>query len=434
MLTLKDDTMLGDVPDSWEVKPLHRLLSADYPGDWGDERGAYMTRVLRSTNLTNDGRLDLSDVALRALPPRKVAFLAPKRNDILLERSGGGPGQPVGRVGFVTADMPGYAFSNFLHLLRPEPNEIDPRFLGWLLYQVNRTGRVVRLEQQTTQMRNLHFRDYLTMELPVPPSDEQAAVARVLDAVDTALERTRAAVERARELRLGLLQRAFEFIGSTEPMKDTDAGRIPKSWDAIKGRQAFVVLTGGCSSVDAIREPRPGTAPDAWFMKVDDFNDPGNSRTIVRTKIGFCTSENRIFKVLPFRTVVIAKRGAAIMKNRVRTTSVPISLDPNLMALQALPGMRPEFLRLQLEWRNLARYVESSGVPQLNNKDLYPRYFLRASDDRQAEIIGVAKVAENLEDALLEKVDALSQLKKSLMHDLLTGRVRVRDASKVAAS
>jgi len=63
--------------------------------------------------------------------------------------------------------MPGHAFSNFLHLLRPEPKEVDPRFLGWVLYQVNRTGRVVRLEQQTTQMRNLHFRDYLTMPLPV---------------------------------------------------------------------------------------------------------------------------------------------------------------------------------------------------------------------------------------------------------------------------
>ena len=35
---------------------------------------------------------------------------------------------------------------------------------------------------------------------PFPPPDEQAAIARILDAVDTALERTRAAVERAREL------------------------------------------------------------------------------------------------------------------------------------------------------------------------------------------------------------------------------------------
>ena len=41
--------------------------------------------------------------------------------------------------------------------------------------------------------------------IPVPPPDEQAAIARILDAVDTALERTRAAVERARELDHSLL-------------------------------------------------------------------------------------------------------------------------------------------------------------------------------------------------------------------------------------
>ena len=32
MLTLKENTMLGDVPDDWDVKPLNRLLSANYPG------------------------------------------------------------------------------------------------------------------------------------------------------------------------------------------------------------------------------------------------------------------------------------------------------------------------------------------------------------------------------------------------------------------
>ena len=165
--------MLGDVPNDWDIRPLRRLLSANFPGDWGEERGPQMTRVLRSTNLTNDGRLDLEDVALRALAPAKAESLTPRRHDILLERSGGGPGQPVGRVAFVQAEMPGHGFSNFLHLLRPDTNEVDARFLGWVLYRVNRTGRVVRLEQQTTQMRNLHFRDYLTMPLPVPPPGEQ---------------------------------------------------------------------------------------------------------------------------------------------------------------------------------------------------------------------------------------------------------------------
>jgi hypothetical protein len=122
------------------------------------------------------------------------------------------------------------------------------------------------LNSATTGTAIPHLDQDLLLRLPlsVPRSaDEQAAIARILDAVDTALERTRAAVERARELRRALLQASFEFVGSTEPMKDTEAGRIPRSWDAIKGREAFVVVTGGCSSVGSLTLPRDGAAPDA---------------------------------------------------------------------------------------------------------------------------------------------------------------------------
>ena len=212
MLTLKEDTMLGNVPRDWDIRPLRSLLSAHYPGDWGEERGPQMTRVLRSTNLTNDGRLDLDDVALRALQPTKAELLAPTKDDILVERSGGGPGQPVGRVGFVEADMPGHAFSNFLQLLRPDPKEVDAHFLRWVLYRVNGTGRIVRIEQQTTQMRNLNFRDYIAMPLPIPRPEEQAVIARILDAVDTALERTLSAFEHARELERSVLQDALDNL------------------------------------------------------------------------------------------------------------------------------------------------------------------------------------------------------------------------------
>jgi type I restriction enzyme S subunit len=341
------------------------------------------------------------------------------------------PGVLVGRKGTVGAVH--YAPRAFwpidtVYYALPLTND-DQRFLYHLLAYLP-----LKFLNAATGVPGLSRRDAYALRGAFPRLDEQAAIARILDAVDTAMERTRVAVERTRELRLALLQASFEFVGSTEPSKDTNAGRIPQSWDAIPGRQAFVVLTGGCSSVDALRRPRDGASPDAWFMKVDDFNDPTNRRTIVRTKIGFRADENPLFKVLPIGTVVIAKRGAAIMKNRVRTTSVPVALDPNLMGLQALPGMRPEFLRLQLEWRNLSRYVENSGVPQLNNKDLYPRYFLRAPDDRQRSIIELLASAEKVEDAHTDRIEALEKLKRSLMHDLLTGRVRVREVAKVATS
>jgi type I restriction enzyme S subunit len=97
------------------------------------------------------------------------------------------------------------------------------------------------------------------------------------------------------------------------------------------------------------------------------------------------------------------------------------------MALKVCDDICPEFFRYQLEWRNFARYVESSGVPQLNNKDLYPRWFVCAPKDQQESIVAVISAAERYEDRFREKLAALEQLKQSLMHDLLAGKVRVGD-------
>jgi type I restriction enzyme S subunit len=277
----------------------------------------------------------------------------------------------------------------------------------------------------STGLSNLSHSFFRKMTIAYPEEPEQAAIARVLDAVDKAIDRAHIAIEKAQVTRLALMQAAFHYEMTSEPKHDTDAGRIPRSWEALKGRQAFTVLTGGNSSVHALKPLRGDDVADAWFMKVDDFNLPANLRQIVTTQIGFVADKNPSFKLLPLGTIIIAKRGAAILKNRVRTAAVPVALDPNLMALKVRDDILPDFFRYQLEWRNLARYIESSGVPQLNNKDLYPRWFVRAPEEQQQEIVVIISAAEQHEDALHSKLTALESLKKSLMHDLLTGTMRV---------
>jgi len=379
-------------------------------------------------------RLELEDLLyLSGLKPAVINEARISSGWTLMVGSNGNRAR-IGNAVLIRRDAD-YLFASFLVGARPrkESNLRDDYFYRWLSSEQVQ-AYLSASSEGTTGLNNLSHSFFRAMSIPFPGPEEQAVIARILDAVDAAIERGREIIERARELRRGILQAAFEFVGSAEPTKSSDSGRIPRSWDAVKGRDAFSIIPGGCSSVDALRLPRAGEAPDTWFMKVDDFNDAANLRSIHRTKIGFRAAHNRIFKPLPVGTVVIAKRGAAILKNRVRTTKVPVALDPNLMAIQPLQGIRPEFLRLQFECRNLSRYVESSGVPQLNNKDLYPRYFLRAPDERQIEIIRVATAAEDVEDALLVRLSAFEQLKKALMQDLLTGRFRISSATLKAVA
>jgi len=443
MLTLKEDTMLGDVPDDWDGKPLRLLLNANYPGDWGEERGPQMTRVLRSTNLTSDGRLDLNDVALRALPLAKAALLAPRKHDILLERSGGGPGQPVGRVGFVDADMLDHGFSNFLHLLRPNTEQIDARFLGWVLHQINRTGRVVRLEQQTTQMRNLHLRDYLSMPLPVPPHDEQVAIARILDAVDAALERIRVAVERARELKRACLRRVFHDALGETAYADRPRKKLPRGWALVPTQRLLAEDPKNGLSPESSAQP-PGI-PSFSIAAIRD----GRVDLETREHFKYARVEGRYAERYRLRRgdVLVVRGnanpdlvGTAGMVDRFPDGCIYPDITMRL-AFRTVGGPTVSGAFAVLAWNHaivhnqvLRRAKTSNGTLKINSRDVNQIIMPVPPDQEQAEICSTVGAVDGLIDALSAVGRAQQELKKSLMHDLLTGRVRVRDASKVAAS
>jgi type I restriction enzyme S subunit len=425
--------MLGDIPSDWDSKSLAAVLSEHYPGDWGEDRGPHMTKVLRSTNLTKDGRLDLENAALRALPQRKANLLAPRRHDILLERSGGGPGQPVGRVGFVEADMPGHAFSNFLHLLRPDPEEINPRFLGWVLYRINRTGRIIRLEQQTTQMRNLNFRDYLTMPLPVPPPDEQAAIARIIDAVDTALERTRAAVERARALRRALMQ---ELLPPWIGLRELTGSQKPAGVEEIVRADVVTdVCNGSTPSRLEGRYWRQGTIPWLPTGKVHDRIITAADEFVTEAALRECS-----IRLLPRGTVLVGMIGQGRTRGMSAYLDIEACINQNFGAFTPRPVPT---LRVWGKWLfyfldfHYSRVREVGGGTNQGALNCYLLKRLRLplpALDRQKEVAAILEGVESLEKARLTALTIWGDLKKSLMHDLLTGRVRVTNEIKVATS
>ena len=421
MLTLKSSTMLGEIPSDWETKALVELLSEHYPGDWGEERGPHTAKILRSTNLTREGRLDIADVAIRAMSPLKASMLAPKRGDILVERSGGGPGQPVGRIGLIEDDMPGHAFSNFLHLIRPDADKVNSRFLGWVLYQINQTGRIVRLEQQTTQMRNLNFRDYLTMPLPYPPLEEQAAIARILDAVDSAIGRTRESVRRAQVLGQSVLEEAFlNLVAEPRRLREfcADVRYGTSKASNNKGRGNAVlripnVIEDRLALDDLAYVDLP--SPDVERLRLDD-----GDLLLVRTN----GNPNYVGRSVVFHQpdAQIWVYASYLIRVRMRNTLLPDYVNVFL----GLERGRRELLR---------RVTTSAGNHNINaNSIRLIQLPVPVSQDAQKQIVDLAKRCRLLIDNLKRKTDALDNLKHSLMNDLLAGHVRVHDVSRVPAS
>lgn len=175
---------------TWKSAALEEVLDLADPGVWGSKDAENGVRVLRSTNFRDDGSLDLSTPALRSVPASKRCQKTLARGDIILERSGGSPAQPVGRVCYFDGAEEPHLFGSFCQRLRSNQKLVHRRFLFWYLYHLHRLGGTLPLQKQTTGIRNLDFRAYLRHPVPLPPLSEQRRIAGILDRI-TRLRRLR---------------------------------------------------------------------------------------------------------------------------------------------------------------------------------------------------------------------------------------------------
>lgn len=181
---------LGHVPEHWETRPLITTVTAVQNGTWGDEPTGTPTDVA-CVRVADFDRLRLT-VQDRELTQRSVASDEFARHclrpgDLLLEKSGGGDVQPVGKV--VLFDRPVDAVcSNFVARLSIR-SEHDPRYCAYLHDVLYRSRVNVRSIKQSTGLQNLDSDSYLRELVCIPPLEEQRSIADYIDHETAELDR-----------------------------------------------------------------------------------------------------------------------------------------------------------------------------------------------------------------------------------------------------
>ena len=116
-------TEIGRIPKEWDVVRLEDIISSYQNGVWGNaptpNEKSYP--VVRSTEVTYDGKIDLSTVAFRRVPEEKAIKYRLQDDDIILVASSGSP-RLVGRAALFKQPNDGkvYLFSNFMIRIRPK--------------------------------------------------------------------------------------------------------------------------------------------------------------------------------------------------------------------------------------------------------------------------------------------------------------------------
>ena len=183
-------------------------------GEWGtDDESGNGIPVLRTTNFTNEGIIDYSNVVKRAIDKKSIdeKYLLP--GDIIIEKSGGSDKQPVGRVVYFDGSPKTYLFNNFTGLLRvKDRTRWNPRYVFYSLFHNYRKGGTRNFENKTTGLHNLKLDDYVKrFEVPNLELSEQKRICQELDIVHKIIKMRQKELE---ELDLLVRGRFVEMFGN----------------------------------------------------------------------------------------------------------------------------------------------------------------------------------------------------------------------------
>ena len=169
---------------SYQTTPVGNYIEDSYPGEWGTEdKDGNGVKVVRTTNFTNSGKLDLTDVVTRSISEKKIERKTIRKYDTILERSGGTTDNPVGRVVLFEEDEQ-YLCNNFTQVLRFK--KVNPIFAFYSLFYFYHTNKIVvrSMGSKTTGIQNLNMSKYLEIGIPNASDDEQkkfVAIAKQAD-------------------------------------------------------------------------------------------------------------------------------------------------------------------------------------------------------------------------------------------------------------
>ena len=158
---------------------------------------------IRGSELKNWKKEKGETASLRKIKKTSLEKRVLKNGDILLEISGGGPDQPVGRTVIIDEDVLSMndnypkVCTNFFRLVRFREN-LNKKYINYYLHYFYHSGEVVKYQGGSNNLRNLKFKEYETIKIPLPPLPEQN---RIVDKLDKLFGQLEGINERIRSLR-----------------------------------------------------------------------------------------------------------------------------------------------------------------------------------------------------------------------------------------
>ena len=165
----------------WNELRLRRVVQSIIGGAWGKEPGEGEVEAICIRGADFDMAylsVENSKAPIRGFTRKEFLDRELRAGDLLIEKSGGGDLQPVGRVVRWCGGEPAVP-TNFAARLRPAEN-MDSQYLAFVFRAVYETGRTRAWIKQTTGIQNLDLRGFFSEKWPIPPLATQRVISRQL--------------------------------------------------------------------------------------------------------------------------------------------------------------------------------------------------------------------------------------------------------------
>ena len=315
------------------TKPLSDCIGTTFPGEWGeDDFDGTGVNVIRTTNFTNSGKLDLTNVVTRKIDQAKIDKKHLVPGDIILERSGGTADNPVGRVVYFEATGT-FLFNNFTQLLRCKDG-VNSLFVFYSLFNYYHTHKseIRSMGNKTTGIQNLKMDKYWDIPIADVSHERQEQFVCLYKQADKSKFN-------------GFKSRFIEMFGPETAL----LRKYP-----VKKLGDLADCYAGATPSTTVRE--------YWDNGTISWMSSGEVHLVhvdqTEAKITQKGYDHASTKMVPIHSVVIALAGQGRTRGTVAITEIPLCTNQSLCAI--VPG---EELHYEYLFHNLnGRYLELRGM------------------------------------------------------------------------
>ncbi|WP_318510504.1 restriction endonuclease subunit S [Photobacterium leiognathi] len=417
---------------------LGSFFTQSVAGEWGSEpTGIDDVTVYRAADFSKDCKLNVTEGALRSVPKSKLSNRKLNRNDILVEKSGGSPTQPVGRAVIYKPDSDEQVAtcSNFLQRLVVD-DDYSPEFVYYLMLGLYQANATLPYQQQTTGIYNLKLDEYLQTEVETyVDRNLQEKVADILSTIDNQIDATQALIDKYTAIKQGMMADLFSrgidpetkalrptFEEAPELYQKTPLGMLPKGWDVIELQTVATVERG--KFTHRPRDDKRCYGGEYPFIQTGDVAVcVGNHLTQYKQTLS--DFGRSVSKEFPVGTVAVT-----IAANIADTAilAMPMCFPDSVVGVvvdERLSSSRFVELCIRMSKAKLDALAPQSAQKNINLEDLRPLKLPFPSRVEQELVCSSYEAINDPVNSLNNEKKKLIAQKSGLMQDLLTGKVPV---------